>query len=139
LLSLLTPNNISGSIEFRGLCGMRVDFCEVEFSGDQKEHGAHGRKAHEAAGLAFGRLEQAVDGFDKPIGLARLRPKSVAYCRSENAFHLLLSEKTYKSSLTPYIACAVANNPGKRQDPPSIDEGISRGPWGRTRQAQHRS
>jgi hypothetical protein len=36
-------------------------------------------------------------------------------------------------------AVLVANNPGKRQDPPSIDEDISRGPWGRTRQAQHRS
>jgi hypothetical protein len=53
---------------------MRVDLSEVEFSDNQEEHGAHGGKAHEAAGVAFGRLELAVNGFDIAIGLLRLCP-----------------------------------------------------------------
>ena len=54
---------------------MWVDFGEVEFAGDQEEHGAHGGEAYEAAGLALGCLEQAVYGFDKAVGLTSLRPR----------------------------------------------------------------
>jgi hypothetical protein len=46
---------------------------EVEFSRDQEEDGAHGLESGVAAGLAFGGLEEAVEGFDEAVGLAGLR------------------------------------------------------------------
>src|ERR1700746_2844960 len=54
--------------------GVRVDGGEVERAGNEEEHGAHGGKAGVAAGFAFGRLEQTVEGLDKAIGLTGLGP-----------------------------------------------------------------
>jgi|SRR6516162_10012124 len=54
--------------------GVRVDGGEVELSGNEKEHGAHGGKAGIAAGFAFGRLEEAVEGLDEAVGLTSLGP-----------------------------------------------------------------
>jgi hypothetical protein len=53
---------------------MRVDHAEVEFSCDQEDDGLDRGDACEAAGAAFGGLEQAVDGLQETIGLARLSP-----------------------------------------------------------------
>ena len=54
--------------------GVRVDGGEVELSGNEKEHGAHGGKAGIAAGFAFGRLEEAVEGLEEAVGLTSLGP-----------------------------------------------------------------
>jgi len=51
---------------------MRVGRGEVEPSGDEEDHGLHRLKAGVSTRLAFGGLEQAVDGLDKAIGLAGL-------------------------------------------------------------------
>jgi hypothetical protein len=53
---------------------MGVDRGEVEPSGDEEDHGFHRLEAGVSTRLAFGGLEQAVDGFDKAIGLAGLGP-----------------------------------------------------------------
>ena len=53
---------------------MRVDPGEVEFSRDEEEDGSHGGKARIAPGLAFGGLEEAVEGLDEAVGLACLCP-----------------------------------------------------------------
>jgi len=58
-----------------GLRRMSVEGCEVKFSGNQKDNGAHRGESSIAAGLAFRCLKQPVDGFEKAIGLARLDPR----------------------------------------------------------------
>jgi len=45
---------------------MRVEFREVEFAGEQEDHGANRGDPAIAACLALGGLEQAVQGFQKP-------------------------------------------------------------------------
>ncbi len=47
---------------------------EVEFSGDQDDDPPDRCEADEPAITAFASLEQAVDGLQKAIGLARLSP-----------------------------------------------------------------
>ncbi len=61
-----------------GLSGMRVDSREVEFSRDGEEDGAHSGYSGVASGLAFGGLEEAVEGFDEAVGLAALCPSDDA-------------------------------------------------------------
>jgi hypothetical protein len=69
---------------------MRVDLGEVELAGDEKYDGANGREAAVAARLALGGLEQAVDGFEETVGLARLRPGDDALqMRADHFGHLL--------------------------------------------------
>lgn len=53
---------------------MRGDGLEVEISGDHEDYRFDGIEASEAASTTLGRLEQAVNGLQKPIGLARLSP-----------------------------------------------------------------
>ena len=64
---------------------------EVEFSGNQEDDCPDCRKAGEATCTALGCLEQPVDGFQKSIGLARLRPShdALQMCsdHSGNLFH----------------------------------------------------
>lgn len=57
-----------------GLRGVRIDWREVEFAGDQEQHGAHGIEVCVAASASFGSLKQAVECFQKAVGLARLGP-----------------------------------------------------------------
>ena len=45
---------------------------ELEFSGDQEDDGLDGCETREPARTALGCLEQAVDGLQKSMGLARL-------------------------------------------------------------------
>ena len=69
---------------------MRIDFREVELAGDEKDDGANGREAAVAARLALGGLEQAVEGFEETVGLARLRPGDDALqMRADHFCHLL--------------------------------------------------
>ena len=58
---------------------MRVDLREVELPGNEEDHRADGREAAIATSLAFGRLEEAIQGFDKAIGGPRLRPGDDAF------------------------------------------------------------
>src|SRR5215467_13564294 len=53
---------------------MRVDPHEVEFSGNEEEHSAHGLETRVAPGFAFGGLEEAVQRLDVAVGLPSLRP-----------------------------------------------------------------
>ena len=53
-----------------GFSGVGIDGGEVEFAGEEEEHGFHCLKAGVSAGLSFGGLEQSVDSFDKAVGLA---------------------------------------------------------------------
>ena len=65
---------------------MRVDPGEVEFSCDKEENGPHGCEARVAAGLAFGGLEEAIQGFDEAVGLPGLGPRHDAF--EMRAYHL---------------------------------------------------
>ncbi len=47
---------------------------EVELTGDQEDDGLDGGQTGESASTALGSLEQAVDGFEKAVGLPRLSP-----------------------------------------------------------------
>ena len=47
---------------------------EVQATGDQKDHCPDGLDACKATSTTLGSLEQAVDGFQKSVGLSRLRP-----------------------------------------------------------------
>jgi hypothetical protein len=58
---------------------MRVDRVEVELAGDQEDDCLDGGQAHEAASATLGGLEQAVDGFQEAVGLARLSPRDDAF------------------------------------------------------------
>jgi hypothetical protein len=64
---------------------------EVEFFDNQEDDGPDCRKAGEATCTALGCLEQPIDGFQKSIGLARLRPShdALQMCsdHSGNLFH----------------------------------------------------
>ena len=51
-----------------------VDLREVELPGDKEDHRANRGEAAIAARLAPGRLEESIQGFQEPIGGARLRP-----------------------------------------------------------------
>lgn len=53
--------------------GMDVDHAEVELAGDQEDRVTDGRQACEAAGAALGCLGQAVECFEKAVGLTGLR------------------------------------------------------------------
>ena len=53
---------------------MGVDTGEVELAGNEEQHGAHCGKAGVAAGFAFGRLEEAIEGLDEAVGLTSLGP-----------------------------------------------------------------
>ena len=57
---------------------MRVDRVEVEFADDQEDDRFDRGQARETASAALGGLEQAVDGLQESIGLARLRPSDDA-------------------------------------------------------------
>ena len=52
---------------------MGVDGVGVELADDEEDDGLEGRQPLEATSPALGGLEQAVDGFEKPVGLTRLR------------------------------------------------------------------
>lgn len=58
---------------------MRIDFREVEFPGDGKDHGPDGREPAITAGLAFLRLEKPVPGFQEAVGGLGLRPGDDAF------------------------------------------------------------
>ncbi len=58
---------------------MRVDLREVELARDQEDHGADGRESAVAAGLAFGGLEEAIQGLREAIGGACLGPSTDAF------------------------------------------------------------
>ena len=47
---------------------------EVELAGNEEQHGAHCGKTGVAAGFAFGRLEEAIEGLDEAVGLTSLGP-----------------------------------------------------------------
>src|ERR1700739_1956938 len=47
---------------------------EVELAGNEEQHGAHRREAGVAAGFAFGRLEETVEGLYEAVGLTGLGP-----------------------------------------------------------------
>ena len=70
---------------------MQVDAREVELATDEENRGADGRESPGAAGLAFGDLEQSVQGFEKAVGLARLRPGEDAFDVAADQFGGLLS------------------------------------------------
>src|SRR6266852_2939966 len=57
---------------------MGVERGEVELAGDEEEIGPHGREAGVASGLAFGGLEEPVEGLDEAVGLAGLGPSDDA-------------------------------------------------------------
>lgn len=63
---------------------MRIESGKIEFAGDEKEDGAHGREARVTPGLALGSLKQAVDGLDEAVGLAGLSPGDDAFEVSAN-------------------------------------------------------
>src|ERR1700735_689830 len=63
---------------------MWVEGLEVELSGDEKQHSAHGFEAGVPARLALGSLKQAVDRFNETIGLARLGPRDDAVEMTKN-------------------------------------------------------
>src|ERR1700757_3127352 len=63
---------------------MRVECREVEFASDKKQHRSHGCEARVATSLALGGLKQAVDGFDKAVGLSGLGPRNDAVKVSAN-------------------------------------------------------
>ena len=54
---------------------MRVDGMEVEISRDQEDHRLDSIDAIETASAPLGSLEQSVNGFQKPVGLARCNSK----------------------------------------------------------------
>jgi hypothetical protein len=58
---------------------VRVELGEVEFSGDQKNDGADGSKSLIAARFSLRGLEQAIDGFEETVGLARADPGEDAF------------------------------------------------------------
>ena len=69
---------------------MRVDGVEVEISSDQEDDSLDGGDLSETASATLGGLEQAVEGFQKSIGLARLRPCDDALqVRADHPGHLL--------------------------------------------------
>jgi len=49
---------------------MRIDFAEVELAGEQKDNGSNRGEVAVATRLAFGCLEQTVDGFITAIAYA---------------------------------------------------------------------
>jgi len=75
---VLDPDIAATNSLCRISCGLmrhiRIDRREVEFPGDQADHGAYGREPAVVAGFALGRLEQAVKGFQEAVGGPRLRP-----------------------------------------------------------------
>jgi hypothetical protein len=79
---------------------VRVDGGEVELAGNEKEHGAHGGKAGIAAGFAFGRLEEAIEGLDEAIGLtswvqATMPSKCLRIMRATSFIGATLERKTF--------------------------------------------
>jgi hypothetical protein len=54
---------------------MRVELREVQFSRDQKEHGAHHFKSRVTTGFSLCCLEQTIKRFDESIGLTSSRPR----------------------------------------------------------------
>lgn len=53
---------------------MIIDLRGVEFPGDEEEHSTHGGEPLVPLGLALGGLKEPIQRFDKPVGLAGLRP-----------------------------------------------------------------
>ncbi len=47
---------------------MWIECAEVEFSSNQEDDGANSSQSPIPSGLAFGGLEQAVNGFEEAIG-----------------------------------------------------------------------
>jgi len=69
---------------------VKVDAGEVELAGNQEQHGAHRGKAGVAAGFAFGRLEETVEGLDEAVGLTGLGPgDNTVEVRADHAGDLL--------------------------------------------------
>ena len=54
---------------------MRIKPLEIEFAGDEEDHGAHGLEAGVAPRLTLGRLEQSIEGLEEAIGLPSVRPR----------------------------------------------------------------
>ena len=55
-----------------GLGRIGVKLLEIQFPSDQEHHGAHGCESGIPLSLAFGHLEQPVEGFEQAVGLAGL-------------------------------------------------------------------
>jgi len=53
---------------------MRVNFREVELAGEQENHGVDGCEVSVPSRPPFGRLEEAVEGFQEAVGLPGTRP-----------------------------------------------------------------
>ncbi len=53
---------------------MTIDLREVEFPGDEEQHGPHGAEPLVPPGLALGGLKQPVQDLEKAAGLAGLHP-----------------------------------------------------------------
>ncbi len=54
---------------------MRIEPLEIQFAGDEKDNSAHRREADVTSRLAFGCLEQPIEGFEEPVGLSGLSPR----------------------------------------------------------------
>src|SRR6218665_3124049 len=69
---------------------MRIDSLKIQLAGDQEDHSVDSRQTREAASATLGRLEQAIDGLQKAVGLSRLRPRRDAlHVRGDHSGHLL--------------------------------------------------
>lgn len=53
---------------------MRIKCLKVQLAGNQEDHSLDSRQTREAASATLGALAQAIDGLQKAVGLARLRP-----------------------------------------------------------------
>ena len=58
---------------------MRIKFGEIEFTGKQEDDRADRGEPAITPRLAFNRLKQSLDRFQKTVGLARLRPGDDAF------------------------------------------------------------
>jgi hypothetical protein len=102
---------------------MRIERREVEFSGNQKKHGAHGCKAKETACLAFCSLKQAVDGLDKAIGLTCMSPGDDAVKVVSNHARRLIRHSAGSARL-PHIRFNFRIKGSLRRAAPALDPEI---------------
>lgn len=58
---------------------MWIDLREVELPGNEEDHRANGREPAIAAGFAFGRLEESVQGLEEAVGLTPLDQVKFVY------------------------------------------------------------
>ena len=89
---------------------------EVEFSGDQEDDRPDCCQACEPASAALGGLKQSVDGFQKSIGLARLR----AFCPDGFLIHArILAVEGLSQSLKSSRVIEHPDDGGPAHDPDS--------------------